>query len=210
MRTKVKDALAAVEEARNMEQQQRTEEGNVPVLQRRGERDGEKQFKMPTGAHTERISSEFTPLMAENWEGDMKLFKKNLFSKQRTLMKRFVSTALWPQVEVNSANSMEIMVRKVGEDYERQVPIFAKKVNFLELARVKGERYKEWANKINQQSELAHMERFKVQDLQLMKFCQDLHKSDRQYNKIIDMDMKSWASAEEINKKICRKPSPQS
>ena len=73
-------------------------------------------------------------------------------------MKHFVSTALWPQVEVNSADSMEIMVRKVGEAYERQVPIFAKKVKLLELARVKGEGYKEWTNKRNQQSELALLE----------------------------------------------------
>ena len=64
VRTKVKDALAAVEEARNKDQQQRAEE-DVPVLPRRGERDGEKQLKMPTGAHPERISSEYTPLMTE-------------------------------------------------------------------------------------------------------------------------------------------------
>ena len=92
------------------------------MLPRRGERDGEKQFKMSTGAHPERITSEFTPLMAESWEGDMKLFIKTCSnidilssSEQRTLMKRFVPTALWPQVEV----------RKVGEAYERQVVIFA-------------------------------------------------------------------------------------
>ena len=70
VRTKVKDALAAVEEMRNKEQQQRAEE-DVPVLPRRGERDGEKKFKMPTGAHPERISSKFTHQMAKNWEGDM-------------------------------------------------------------------------------------------------------------------------------------------
>ena len=116
-------------------------------------------------------------------------------------MKRFVSTALWPQVEVNSANSMEIMVRKVGEAYERQVPIFARKVKFLELARVKGEGYKEQENKINQQSELEHLEGIRAKDLQLKKLCQGLHKSDRLYNKIIDMDIKSWASAQEIIKK---------
>ena len=56
--------MAAVKEVRNNEQQQRAEE-DVPLLSRRGERDGEKQFKMPTGAHPERISSEFTPLMAK-------------------------------------------------------------------------------------------------------------------------------------------------
>ena len=106
-------------------------------------------------------------------------------------MKRFVSTALWPQVEVNSADSMEIMVHKVGEGYERQVPIFARKVKFLKLARVKGEGFKEWANKINQQSELAHLEGIKAQDFQLKKLCQGLHKSDGLYNKIMDMDIKS-------------------
>ena len=92
MRTKVKDALAAVEEMRNKEQQQRAEE-DVPVLR------------------------------------------------------------LWT------------MVCKVGEVYERQVPIFARKVKFLDLARVKGEGYKEWANIINQQSELAHLEGIKAKDL---------------------------------------------
>ena len=45
------------------------------------------------------------------------------------------------------------MVCKVGEAYEMQVVIFARMVKFLELARVKGEGYTEWANIINQQSE---------------------------------------------------------
>ena len=53
--------------------------------------------------------------------------------------------ALWPQVEVNRAE--EIMVCKVGEAYKLQVPIFAGKIKFWELTRVKGEGYKEWANK---------------------------------------------------------------
>jgi hypothetical protein len=45
------------------------------------------------------------------------------------------------------------------------VPIFARKVKFLDMARVKGEGYKEWANIINQQSELAHLEGIKAKDL---------------------------------------------
>ena len=57
------------------------------------------------------------------------------------------------------------MVCKVGEVYERQVLIFARKVKFLDLARVKGEGYKEWSNIINQQSELAHLEGIKAKDL---------------------------------------------
>ena len=65
---------------------------------------------------------------------------------------------------------------------------------------MKGDGYKEWANKINQQSEVEHLEGIKAQDLQLMKFCQGLHKSDRLYDKIMDMDIKSWASVQEIIK----------
>ena len=86
VRTKLKDTLEAVEEARNKEQQQRRAE-DVPVVLRRGDRDGEKQFKMPTGAHPECISSEFTPLMADNWQGDMKLFI-NLFKSGHPLRRR--------------------------------------------------------------------------------------------------------------------------
>ena len=77
-------------------------------------------------------------------------------------MKRFVSTALWPMVKVNGANSMEVMMHKVGEAYKSQVPIFARKVKFSELSQVKGEGYIEWAKKINQQSELANLEGIKA------------------------------------------------
>ena len=56
VRTKVKDALAAVEEARNKDQQQRAEE-DVPVLPRRGKRDGEKQLKCQR-EHTQNASAQ--------------------------------------------------------------------------------------------------------------------------------------------------------
>ena len=62
--------------------------------------------------------------MAENWQGDMRLFIKtcsniNVLStgEQKTRMQRFVSTALWPMVELNSADSMEMMVKKVKGAY---------------------------------------------------------------------------------------------
>ena len=115
-------------------------------------------------------------------------------------MKKIMSAGLWPQVEVNSADNMKTMVRKVGEPYERQVPIFTKKVKFLELTRMKGEGYKEWMNKIDHQSELAHLEGIKAQYIQLMKFCQGLHNADRLYDKIMDVEVKSWASVREIIK----------
>ena len=93
---------------------------------------------------------------------------------------------------------MKIIVRKVGEAYERQVPLFARKVKFLELMITKGEGYIQWANQINQQVELADMEGIKAQDLQLMKYCQGHHKTDKRYNKLMDMEVKSWATAQEI------------
>ena len=49
---------------------------DVPATPRRGDRDEENQFRRPTGTHPDRVSSEFTPLIAEDWQGDMKLFIK--------------------------------------------------------------------------------------------------------------------------------------
>ena len=119
---------------------------------------------MPTGKHPNHI----TPVMAENETFYKKKKCSNLDilsnGKQRTLMKKIVSAGLWPQVELNSADNMDTMVRKVGEAYERQVPIFARKVKFLELTRLKGEGYKEWMNKIDHQSELAHLEGIKASE----------------------------------------------
>ena len=53
-------------------------------------------------------------------------------------------------LELNRADSMETMVRKVGEAYERQVSIFARKVKILDLMITKGKGYIQWANMINQ------------------------------------------------------------
>ena len=70
-------------------------------------------------------------------------------SEQKNLMKRFVSTALWLMVKLNRADGMEMMVTKVKEAYDRKVPIFARKVKFLELMITKGENYVHWSNRIN-------------------------------------------------------------
>ena len=37
-----------------------------------------------------------------------------------------------------------------------------------------------------------------------MKYCQGLHKTDRLYDKLMDMDVKSWATAQEIIKKYAQ------
>ena len=146
VRTKGNEAITAIEDEKNKQKQTRSRANRtVTGSQRGGGSRGDKQFKQQTGAHPEKISSEFTPPMAENWAGGMRLLIKTCSNidilssnEQRTLMKRFVSTALWPMVELNRADSMETMVKKVGEAYERQVSIFARKVKILELMITKG------------------------------------------------------------------------
>ena len=65
----------------------------------------------------------------------------------------------------------------------------------------KGESYVSWANRIIQQAELADLENIRAQDLQLMKFCQGLNKADRFYDKLMEMEIHSWAGAQDIIKK---------
>ena len=97
-------------------------------------------------------------------------------------MKRFVLTALWPLVELGSVDDMGTMIKKVVEAY-------------------KGESYISWMNRINQQAELADLESIQAQEIQLMKFCQGLNKSDRLYDKLMELEVPSWARAQEIIKK---------
>jgi len=66
---------------------------------------------------------------------------------------------------------------------------------------LKGESYVSWANRINQQTELADLKNIKAQDLQLMTFCKGLSKTDCLYDKIVDMEIHSWSGAQEIIKK---------
>ena len=89
---------------------------------------------------------------------------------QKTLMKRFVSTSLWPLLELGRGDGMELVIKKVAEAFDRQVPKFARKVKFLNLMIIKGESYVSWRNCINQQAELADLKIIRAQDLQSMKF----------------------------------------
>ena len=45
------------------------------------------------------------------------------------------------------------------------------------------------------------MENIRAQDIQLMKFCQGLNKSDCLYDKLMVMEVPSWARAQKIIKK---------
>ena len=66
----------------------------------------DKQFKEPTGGSPEMISQEYSPLIANEWGEDMRLYAKrcsNLdslaFGEKRTLCKIFVEQSLWSEVQ---------------------------------------------------------------------------------------------------------------
>ena len=66
---------------------------------------------------------------------------------------------------------------------------------------MRGESYISWMNRINQQSELADLKNIRAQEIQLMKFCQGLNKTDWLYEKLMELEVPSWARAQEIIKK---------
>ena len=76
MRGKIKEAVAATEDERNKYDQLRSREDRTLTGSQRRGGGGEKQFKQPQGSHPDRISSEYTPLMAQNWAADMMLYIK--------------------------------------------------------------------------------------------------------------------------------------
>ena len=96
---------------------------------------------------------------------------------------------------------MGTMIKKVVEAYNRKNPTFNRKVQFLDMLFVKGKSYISWMSRINQQAELAGLENIRAQEIQLMKFCQGLNKSDRLYDKLMELEVPSWAKAQEIKKK---------
>ena len=74
-------------------------------------------FKLPTGTLPEKISLEHTPLQADNWKADMKLFLKTCtnmqvlsIEEQTTLVKRFVETSMWPLVELDRGDEIVTMI----------------------------------------------------------------------------------------------------
>ena len=80
---------------------------------------------------TGKISSEYRPLMAQNWAADMRLYIKTCSNleilsteEQRTLCKKLVNLALWSQVEFLRGDNMEVMVMRVEEAFNSLQPVF--------------------------------------------------------------------------------------
>ena len=78
MRKKVKEANGAIEEVRNKEEVKRRKD-DTETRSKEGKRGGSKQesenqLKQPTGVLPDRISCNFTPLMAQDWALDIRLY----------------------------------------------------------------------------------------------------------------------------------------
>ena len=153
------EATKAIENERNKKEakEQSIGRASTGTTGKRGAGgEGEKMFKLPTGPLPEKISLEYTPLQADNWKADMKLFLKTCtnmqvlsIEEQTTLVKRYVETLMWPLVELDRGDEIVTMIKKIGDAYDRQVPKFARKVKFLDLMILKGESYVSWANRIS-------------------------------------------------------------
>ena len=178
VREKGTEAVMAIEEERNKKEARTLREDRTVTGSQGGGGGGDKQFKQPVGPQPGQLTQEFTPLQAENWQADMKLFVKtcsNLrtlsMDNQKTPMKRYVSTASWSLVDVGRGDDMATMIKKVLEAYNRLNPTFNIRVQFLDIMIMRGESYISWMNRINQQAELADLKNIRSQEIQLMKFC---------------------------------------
>ena len=127
--------------------------------------EAEKQFKQPTGVLPDRISSDYTPLMAQGWVSNMRLYIRTCSNldilsraEQRTLCKRFVDPALWSQVIFFNNDDIATMVKRVKEEFDTLQPFFSRKLKLLDLMIMKGEGYLEWTMRIMEMSELADLD----------------------------------------------------
>ena len=123
------EATKAIEDERNKKEAKSLATNRATTGARGAGGEGDKMFKLPTGPLPERISLEYTPLQADNWKADMKLFLKTCtnmqvlsIEEQTTLIKRYVATSLWPLVELERGDEIGTMIKKVGDAYDRPVP----------------------------------------------------------------------------------------
>ena len=116
------EAAKAIENERNKKEakEKTTGRASTGTTGNRGAGgEGEKMFKLPTGPLPEKISLEYTPLQADNWKADMKLFLKTCtnmqvlsIEEQTTLVKRYVETSMWPLVELDRGDEIVTMIKK--------------------------------------------------------------------------------------------------
>ena len=114
------EAAKAIENERNKKEakEKTTGRASTGTTGNRGG-EGENMFKLPTGPLPEKISLEYTPLQADNWKADMKLFLKTCtnmqvlsIEEQTTLVKRYVETSMWPLVELDRGDEIVTMIKK--------------------------------------------------------------------------------------------------
>ena len=126
VRGKSMEAVKAIEEERKKKEARDTRDDRTLTGPHGGSGGGDKQFEQPARPHLEKISQEFTPLQADKKQADMKLYVKTCGNLQslsiETLMKRFVSTALRPLVELGRGDEMGTRIKKVTTGRSLNLP----------------------------------------------------------------------------------------
>ena len=87
VRKKAKEANTIIEEKRNAEAVKKREEEAKKLAEGGGRgppTTGEKQFKQPTGVLPSRISSEFTPLLGQDWGNYTRLYVRGCSNSGRS------------------------------------------------------------------------------------------------------------------------------
>ena len=80
-------------------------------------------------------------------------------------------------------------------------PIFCRKVKFMDMMIMKGEKPLVWAMRIDNEGELVDLETFKPQEIQKTKNFQGLKAEDRLYDLITEMYPREWEQAMVIIRK---------
>ena len=93
------------------------------------------------------------------------------------------------------------MVKRIEETFITLQPIFARKVKFMDMMIMKGEKPLTWAMRIDEEAELADLKTLKPQEIKLMELCHGLKSEDRLYDLLMDMDPKGWEEAKLIIRK---------
>ena len=89
--------------------------------------------------------------------------------EQKTLCKKFVEPLLWSQVLFHSGDDMSQKIKRIEETFETLQPMFARKIQFLDMRIMKDEGKFEWAMRVTEMADLAYLESIKAQELMFLK-----------------------------------------
>ena len=103
------------------------------------------------GVLPSRIWRDFTPLLEKERGNEMRFYVRGCSNletltrdEQKTLCKKFVEPLLWSQVLFHSGDDMSQKIKRIEETFETLQPMFARKIQFLDMRIMKDEGKVEW------------------------------------------------------------------